>query len=492
MGGTTAGSGGAAVPAYALATSTNGTWTTGMWTETANATADVTVSDGPAAQTWEGFGGDFHERGWNLLTTQALRDEALDLLFGADGARFNIAQLPIGASDYAIARYTLDDTGADVTPDATESNRPPSDPTLSSFSIEHDRQTLLPYVKGALAVNPNIRFWAVPWTPPVWMKTGYTTVSLVGTGQVPQKPSYFDGGTMKTDAVTLTAYAQYLLKFVQAYKAEGITVEAIAPQEMPTFYQTYPSCLWDQATYIDFIGKYLGPALISTNLGTKVMLGAFANWQHDLDFVTGAMSDTMAEPFIASIGVEWDMLERVKANPLTYHAPVWVTESKCGNYPFVTTNQPATTTSPAIEAYVEPPPNDQAYAVETWWYIRDAITRGKVTAYSAVHMVLDPLGLGNDTSRSWAQNSLLTVSGGVLTKTEAYYVFRHFSQFVAPGAMVLPTSGGDAVAFKNPDGSLVAVIFSSGAKSNFVVAIGGKQLQFAIPAGGWATVKYTP
>jgi len=49
------------------------------------------------------------------------------------------------------------------------------------------------------------------------------------------------------------------------------------------------------------------------------------------------------------------------------------------------------------------------------------------------------------------------------------------------------------VAFKNPDGSLVAVMFNSGGANNsYVVAIGGKKLQFAMPATGWATVKYRP
>jgi glucosylceramidase len=107
-------------------------------------------------------------------------------------------------------------------------------------------------------------------------------------------------------------------------------------------------------------------------------------------------------------------------------------------------------------------------------------------------MVLGTNAKGNDTSRDWAQNSLLVVDGGALRTTQAYYVVRHFSQFVEPGATVVGTTGGDAVAFKNPDGSLVAVVYSSTEKSDYTVAIGGKKLQFAVPASGWATVKYTP
>ena len=204
------------------------------------------------------------------------------------------------------------------------------------------------------------------------------------------------------------------------------------------------------------------------------------------------MGDSAAMSYVDAIGVQWNVLSKVVDAPLTYDVPVWVTEHKCGNYPFYPSGRPATATTPAITPYWEPPPNDQSYAVETWWYIRDAITKAKVTAYNVPHMVLDTGGKGNDTTRKWAQDSLLTVSGGTITKTPAYYVVRHFSQFVDPGATVVATSGGDAVAFKNPDGSLVAVLYSAAARSDYVVAIGGKKLQFSVPASGWATVKYKP
>ena len=487
------GSGGSTTVTSSLVTSTNGTWTTtATWTETSSATVDVTVDDTAAAQTWEGFGGAFHEMGWNQLSTKALQDEAMGLLFGADGAKFALGRIPIGASDYAMERYTLDDTGTDVTPDSAESNRPPADFTLSKFSIERDKQTLIPHVKAALAINPNLRFWAIPWTPPVWMKTGYKKGSGADATAAATRPSYFDGGTMKTDLATLNAYAAYLVRFIQAYKEEGITIDTIAPQNEPTFDFNYPSCLWDRTTYTNFVGRHLGPALAQASLSTKILLGALSNEPADSNIMTAVMGDSTAMSYVKSIGVQWNVLDKVVRTPLTYGVPVWVTEHKCGNYPFYPSGRPATATTPAITPYWEPPPNDQSYAGETWWYIRDAITKAKVTAYNVPHMVLDTVGKGNDTTRQWAQDSLLTVSGGKITKTQAYYVVRHFSQFVDPGATVVGTSGGDAVAFKNPDGSLVAVLYSAAAKSNYVVAIGGKKLQFSVPASGWATVKYAP
>ena len=121
--------------------------------------------------------------------------------------------------------------------------------------------------------------------------------------------------------------------------------------------------------------------------------------------------------------------------------------------------------------------------------IRDAIKAG-VSGFNAWNMVLDKMGKGIDTTREWSQNALLVVDSGQVMPTPAYFVFRHFSQFVEPGASAVATIGGDAVAFKNPDGSLVAVMYNAGsANSSYVVSIGGKKQRFAMPASGWATIK---
>jgi glucosylceramidase len=473
--GTTDVDGGAVSGSGVLVTSAqNVYWQPATWTEVAGGNADVTVNDCAEQQTWDGFGGTFNEMGWNYLSTQALQDEAMQLLFGADGCRFAWGRIPIGASDYAMDRYTLDDTGADVIPDGAESNRPPADTSLSQFSIERDKQKLIPYIKAAQAVKPDLRFWGSPWTPPVWMKTGYRTTEA--TGAIASKPSYFDGGGIKTDDATLRAHAKYFVKFVQAYQEQGINIEVVAPQNEPNYDPNYPSCLWDKAAYVAFL-KLLGPGLMSAGLATKVMLGTMSNADSgkDPDIASAVLSDIYATGNIGLIGVQWGMLDKV-ASVSSSGLPVWVTEHRCGNYPWQSNYQ-------AIA------PNDHAYAKESWEEIRKAII-GKVTAYNAWNMVLDKVGKGIDTGRDWAQNSLLVVDGGVIIKTPAYYVFRHFSQFVDPGAKVLATSGGDAFGFKNPDGSLVAVLHASSAKSNYTVRIAGKNLQFSMPGDGWATIKY--
>ena len=120
---------------------------------------------------------------------------------------------------------------------------------------------------------------------------------------------------------------------------------------------------------------------------------------------------------------------------------------------------------------------------------RDWIRAG-VTAYSAWNLVLDSVGVGIDTTRVWPQNALLTVdtSTKTLNVTPTYYVFRHISRFVATGAKVLASKGGDAVAFRNPDGSIVLALYDAGVAKTMTVAMAGKLLQFAMPGNGWATV----
>jgi glucosylceramidase len=100
------------------------------------------------------------------------------------------------------------------------------------------------------------------------------------------------------------------------------------------------------------------------------------------------------------------------------------------------------------------------------------------------------VGVGIDTTRVWPQNALLTVdtTAKTLNITPTYYVFRHFSQFVGTGAKVVASSGGDAVGFRNPDGSVVAVMFNAGSAKTVTVALAGRKLQFAMPGNGWATV----
>jgi len=459
-------------------------WQQRQLTEVTSGAATVTVNDSSEAQTWDGFGGAFTELGWNSLSTlsQADQERAMQLLFGAEGARLAWGRIPIGGNDFVVSRHTLDDTGDDVIPDSTESNRPPPDLTLSKFSIAENEQNLIPYIKAAQAVKPNIRFWAVPWTPPVWMKTGYSKTD--SNGAAAKRPSYYDGGSIKGDDATLAAHAQYFVKFVQAYKAEGINVEYVGPQNGPDQH-TYPSCAWDTAIYTNFIGKFLGPALSGAGLSTRVMLGGSFDMSTNIDFVNAVLADSTATGYCAVAGLAYDMVAASKVTALKAAGmPFWVSEHRAGNYWWLPSYQPTA-------------PNDMAYGIETWGLIRDAITKVGVTVYNAWHMVLANVSQNIDQSTPWAQDSLLVADSGQLTVTPEYYVFRHFSRYVVPGAKVVGTTGGDAVAFKNPDGSISVQLYNKDTSSKKTTVGVGSALsqvlyQFDVPSHGWATLRVAP
>jgi glucosylceramidase len=220
-------------------------------------------------------------------------------------------------------------------------------------------------------------------------------------------------------------------------------------------------------------------------LNVKIMLGTNSNGESgkDTTVITSVMGDTTARGYAKVIGLQWSMLDNYKNNPGSldmYNIPIWATEHMCGNYPWNPSGAPR---------YVEPAPNDHAYGVESWGYIRGAIRAG-VTSYNAWNMVLDTMGKGNDTVRQWAQDALLVVNTTTrtLTLTPAYHVFRHVSQYVQPAARVVATTGGDAIAFRNTDGSVVAAMYNSGGAMMYIVQIKGQRYQFSMPGNGWATV----
>jgi glucosylceramidase len=485
----TTGAGGTAAAMPKVITSASGAyWNTSVTiTTTTSGNANTTVNDSSPRQTWEGFGGAFNEMGWSYITKLSTSDQTktMQLLFDANnGAHFVMGRIPIGASDYALTRYTEDETSGDT--------------TLGSFGISRDMMYLIPYVKAAQQVNGSIRFWASPWTPPTWMKnrSGMTATTMtsctnpVNTMNNMTDTNIFDGGCfVASNSATL---ANYYVKWIQAYQSMGITIDTIAPQNEPNYSQGYPSAIWDPATYKAFL-PMLKSALGSATppLTTKIMLGTMSNGDNgstskDLQVVQAVMMDNTAKTIPTVMGLQWGMLDLYEGktsgvSPSTFmtgNMPVWATEHKCGNYPWTTST------------YKEPAPNDLAYGQESWGYIVDAINKGGVTAYNAWNMVLDTAGKGNDLIRQWAQDALLIVnSSNQLVQTPAYYVFRHASQYAAVGAKVISGSGDSFIAFKNPDGSEVAVINNTGgANANYIVQIKGTKYQFSMPSAGWATV----
>jgi glucosylceramidase len=134
-------------------------WSEQDLVEVTGVKASITINEAATRQKWLGFSGGLNEAGWEALgvLSETERAKAVELLFGESGLHLGLAQLPIGAGESALGRYFHSEVEGDY--------------AMEHFTIERDEVNLIPYVEAARAANPELSFWAVPWSPPPWMKT---------------------------------------------------------------------------------------------------------------------------------------------------------------------------------------------------------------------------------------------------------------------------------------------------------------------------------
>lgn len=387
---------------------------------------DITVFPEKTRQTIEGFGGCFNEKGWEALSVLSPdgRKEVMRKMFDAvDGIGFTVCRVPVGANDYAVDRYSLNET--------------PGDLGMKCFSIERDRFRIIPYIREALSIQPKLRLWGSVWTPPTWMKDNKA----------------FDSGNFIDDPDMYRAYALYLLKFIQSYRKEGLPVEAVAVQNEPGTLTNYPSCDWTPVQYLTFIRDHLGPLFEKEGLRDAIMLGTFnqpANVRHALT----VLLDPAARRFVSMAGLQWyglGLAEQMRA--VAPGLTVWQTETDCGNWFWMPGHDP------------EMPQNDIHYAGFTWDKIRDYLRAG-ASVYELWNMVLAPDGKSIDSKKPWPQNSMITVDPGTkqVRYTPLFGAIGSFSKFVPPGSAMVETEGlapeADAVAFRDPDGRVIVALYN--------------------------------
>ena len=130
--------------------------------------ADIYVYPDSLMQEIEGFGGTFNELGWDALQSLSSEERAkvMSSLFSEEGVNFVYGRTPIACSDYAFSYYSYNDVKDDY--------------EMRNFNVGRDRYTLIPYIKEALKLRPDLRLWASPWTPPIWMKATELTSRVRG------------------------------------------------------------------------------------------------------------------------------------------------------------------------------------------------------------------------------------------------------------------------------------------------------------------------
>jgi glucosylceramidase len=421
--------------------------------------ADIQIDLASLRQVIDGFGGAFNEKGWVALSvlTAAQRDAVIKELFDPkNGARFNICRVPIGASDYAVSRYTLDEVKNDY--------------DMKHFSIERDKKYLIPYIKAAMKYRPDLQIWGSDWTPPTWMKTN----------------GAFDGGNMKDDPKVYAAYALYLARFAEEYRKLGIHVFAVAQQNEPLIETNYPSCLWTPQQFLVFIRDYMGPLFKKRIPEVQVMLGTVQDADYR-KFPRTVLSDKRALQYVSIVGFQWDGLAQVAEVKNDFpDLRLMQTETECGNWFW----------RPDFKFDPNKPQNDWAYGSYTWKKIKEFFDTG-VDSYMLWNMILDEEGKSIDAKKPWPQNAAVVVNKHTkkVIYTPMFYAFKHFSFYVTPGAHYVDVTHGykQAIAFLNPDGNLIIELENSGTSpSKKSISIGDYWITVTLPAESWSTIIVPP
>ncbi len=389
------------------------------------------------------WGGCFNERGWTAMKnlTDGAREEIIKSLFGGGGLDLSVGRLPLGNSDFSVRN----DQSYDELPAGVD-----TDYDMKYFTIENDRENLLPYIREALKVRPDISFWASPWSPPAWMKQNK---SVPGPGA---------DNTLEFTPEVLRAYAAYFVKYIQAYQAEGINVARVMPQNEPTINVGYPSCYWSGEQLNEFIRDYLSPALREAGLDTEIYLGTFTDSQAALADPT--LSDPATSKIIKGIGFQWwsaPLAKRVYRQNQNVGYTLMQSETKCGNGG-----------------------NTWLYGEEHFDCLKEFFEAG-VNEYMLWNMVLDEKGL-NTNPNPWPQNAPIIVNSvtNEVTYTPMYHISRHFSAYIHGGARRIKTDGnyGDKIAFQNSDGENVLVVKnSSDMYLDVAINFNGRKVKPTIP-----------
>ncbi|MDQ1164111.1 glycoside hydrolase family 30 beta sandwich domain-containing protein [Flavobacterium sp. SORGH_AS_0622] len=412
---------------------------------TSNSFTNIEVIDSQKYQTIDGFGYTLTGGSADVINnlTPVKKSDLLKELFGTGENSIGISYLriSIGASDLNASPFTYDDLATGEI-----------DLDLAKFSLEKDKNGVIALLKEILAINPKIPILATPWTAPLWMKD---KDSFIG-GKL--QPKYYD------------VYAKYFVKYIQAMKAEGITIDAVTPQNEPLHDGNNPSMYMSAAEQTVFIKANLGPALKAANLTTKIIA-----YDHNCDnpnYPKAILADADAFPFV---------------DGSAFHLYAGDISALLNVY----------------NAY----PTKNIYFTEQWtsstgdfggdlkWHVRNVII-GSMRNYSKNALEWNLANDGafkphTDGGCSMCKGALTITSSENFQRNVAYYIIAHASKFVPMGSVrIQSNSSGDLqnVAFITPSGSKVLIVENDGsANQTFNIKYNGKWVTTSLDGGSVGT-----
>lgn len=410
---------------------------------TTQAAGAIVLDPGATFQQVLGFGAALTDAACYVLNQLAPEPRAalMHRLFHPEGLALSVCRICIGSSDYATRMYSFDEGEPD--------------PDLQRFSIDHDRDYILPVLKMARAVNPDLFLLASPWSPPGWMKANGSML----------------GGSMRKRS--FAPYARYFVKFLQAYAEAGVPVNAVSVQNEVDTDQDgrMPACLWGQEYEREFVAAHLGPQLAAHKLDTKIWI-----LDHNYDLWGRAIAE-LDDPQVNRY-----------VDAVAWHG--------YGGEPAAMTR--VHVAHPEKDAHWTeggPDITDPQYKTDwaRWSTTFSGILRNWARSIIGWNMALDETGKPN--IGPFPCGGLVTIDSKTreITESGQYWAFAHYSA-VRRGARRIESSGNldrvAHVAFANPDGTAAAVLTNSGPETAAVLRLAGREAKVPLPGNSVVTLSW--
>jgi glucosylceramidase len=404
---------------------------------------DINVDSTQTYQAVDGFGFCLTDASAGLISDlpSSIQNDLLKELFGSDSNSISISYLrvSIGASDLSASVYTYDDMPAGQT-----------DVNLQNFSLRKDQSKVIPILKAILAINPAIKILASPWTPPTWMKSNNNSV----------------GGSLLTQYYG--TYAQYFVKYIQAMKTEGITIDAITVQNEPLYGGNNPSMLMSPGEQANFIKNHLGPAFQASSISTKIIV-----YDHNadrIDYPLTILDDGAARQYIDGSAFH------------LYGGDISALSTVHQSYPdknIYFTEQFTSSTGD--------------FAGDLKWHLKNVVI-GSMRNWSRNvlewNLASDPyFSIHTPGGCNTCKGALTIISG--FTRNVSYYIIAHASKFVPAGSIRIASNNTGSlynVAFKRPDGKKVLIVENDGSTvQSFNIVFNGKKVTTSLDGASVGT-----
>jgi glucosylceramidase len=430
-------------------------------------------------QTITGFGGAFTESSAYLLNkmSEGKRNEILQAYFGDEGSRYSLCRTHMNSCDFSIDHYSYAPLANDT--------------ALSSFSIEEDRDDIIPMIKEAQAISSRgFKLVASPWTAPPWMKTN----------------NDWNGGKLKKEYYD--SWALFFQKYLDAYAEEAIPIWAVTVENEPLGNDAnWESMHYTPEEMADFVRNHLGPALQSSHPEVKTLVYD-QNRGRELDeWADALLTDQELAPYIYGTAVHWytstvdwfpeSLLRTHNLAPdkaiihtegcVDAEVPVWYDDAWYWS---------KEATDWGYDWAPDSLKKDHPKYVPVYRYARDIIgcLNSYVEGWIDWNMVLDKQG-GPNLAQNWCVAPVIVdPASDSVYFTPLYHTLSHFSRFIEPGATRIgfdldESSGLMATAVENPDGSRVVVILNEGVDPvDFEVSSGEERYKIRIKGQAIQTI----